>query len=147
MAGVVKAIEAAHRLGEIDGAIQENKRYQAKADAMKADGGDFVFSRQEFEAGAAGMKERIEKVAGELQALKGQLDIYHKSVEMAAKDSPKRFKLLNTYISMVLNLVRGNNALGILRGAQAENYRYMARLDAGVKAAGGEKSEDVILGK
>jgi hypothetical protein len=78
MAGVVKAIEAAHRLGEIDGAIQENKRYQAKADAMKADGGDFVFSRQEFEAGAAGMKERVEKVAGELQALKGQLDIYHK---------------------------------------------------------------------
>lgn len=143
--GVNSTIIAAVRLGAVDGAIQENKKYIQKADAMKAQSDDFVFSRQEFEYYSAGLQKETEKIKNELQALKGQLDIYHDSVLKAAKESPKRDKLLAGYKGMLSRFIAGNNKLGIYMGAMNENNRYMARLDDGIRAAGGAKSEEAIL--
>jgi hypothetical protein len=142
---VIETITHAHHLGEIDGAVQENQRYIDKADAMKAQGGEFVFSRQEFEASAARLNAEIADVTGQIQAMKGQLDIYHGSIVNAAKGSPKRDKILTGYRALLDNFIAAHNAKGLLTGAQAENYRYMSRLDAGIKAAGGVKSEEAIL--
>ena len=145
MPAVQNYIQASLQLGELDGAIQENKRYLAKADAMNNQGGEFVFSRQEFEAGAAGAKKKCDEAEARLNALKGQLDIIHAAVVNAAKGSPKREKALNVYRSFLAEFVKMYNVYGLLRGAMAENFAYMARLDAGIKAAGGEKSEEAIL--
>lgn len=145
MPAVQEYIQAAMNLGELDGAIQENNRYKSKADAMREQGGEFVFSRQEFEAGAAGTKNKAEELEAKLNSLKGQLDIIHASVINSAKDSPKREKVLDVYRSFLAEFVKSYNVYGLFRGAMAENFAYMARLDAGIKAAGGEKSERVIL--
>lgn len=142
---VQEAVNAATALGEIDGAIQENERYKNKADEMIKTDEKFVFSRQEFEHAAATRKKEMESMANIISAMKGQLEIYHNSVLLAAKGSPKRRKLTEALKGKQIELVRAHNAFGILRGAMGENYRYMARLDAGIKAAGGVKSEEAIL--
>ena len=112
---------------------------------MKAASGDFVFSPQEFEQGAAIAKRNGEKIAQEINIIKGQLQIRHDEVVRMAKGSPKRSKSLESYRNLLTMFVQANNALGIFRGATGENYNYMARLDAGIKAAGGSKSEQAIL--
>ena len=142
---VQEAVNAATALGEIDGAIQENERYKNKADEMIKTDEKFVFSRQEFEHAAATRKKEVESMANIISAMKGQLEIYHNSVLLAAKGSPKRRKLTEALKAKQVELIRAHNAFGILRGAMQENYRYMSRLDAGIKAAGGVKSEEAIL--
>jgi hypothetical protein len=142
---VQEAVNSAVALGEIDGAIQENERYKNKADEMIKTDEKFVFSRQEFEHGAAVRKKEVEQLVNVISAMKGQLEIYHNSALMAAKGSPKRRKLTEALKAKQIELIRAHNAFGILRGAMNENYRYMSRLDAGIKAAGGVKSEEAIL--
>jgi cysteine desulfurase len=94
---------------------------------------------------AAQMRGEYERITRELEALKGQLAMYHEMVINAAKGSPKRAKVLQAYRQMVTNFIAGSNMLGVFSGAIGENFGYMARLDAGIKAAGGRKSEEAIL--
>jgi len=142
---VQEAVNSATALGEVDGVIQENERYKNKADEMIQTDDKFVFSRQEFEHAAATRKNELENISKIIFATKGQLEIYHNSVLLAAKDSPKRRKLTEALKAKQVDLIRAHNAFGIIRGAMNENYQYMARLDAGIKAAGGVKSEEAIL--
>lgn len=142
---VQEAVNSATALGEVDGAIQENERYKNKADEMIQTDDKFVFSRQEFEHAAATRKKELENISNIISAMKGQLEIYHNSVLLAAKGSPKRRKLTEALKAKQVDLIRAHNAFGIIRGAMQENYSYMARLDAGIKAAGGVKSEEAIL--
>jgi hypothetical protein len=143
---VQSAINAAVMLGEKDGAIQENNRYKIKADEMLKAGDSFVFSRQEFEHAAATHKKESDKLHNLIEGMKGQMDIFHNSVLLPARGSPKRRKNLDGYKHKQMELIKLHNMLGILHGAMKENYKYMARLDAGIKAAGGAKSEAVING-
>lgn len=142
---VQSTIISAAQLGEIDGALQENGRYKEKADAMKLAGGEFVFSRQEFEQGAALAKKQGEKIANDVNVIKGQLQLKHDELIMMAKGSPKRKRAMENYRHLLTQFIQYNNALGIYRGAAGENFAYMSRLDAGIKAAGGSKSEEAIL--
>jgi hypothetical protein len=142
---VQNTITAANDLSYIEGAMQENLRYKGKADKMRESGGDFIFSRQEFEQGAAASRKNFEQTIEGLNMMKGQLELVHGSTVGAAKDSPKRKKLMASYSAMLQEFVRANGALGLWRGVMDENYRYMSRLDAGIKAAGGVKSEEAIL--
>lgn len=138
-------IEAAAQLGEIDGIIQENQRYKGKADTMRESVKEFVFSRQEFEQGAATGRKNLEETQRQIAMMQGQLELIRTSTVKAAKGSPKRLKAMEAYARMLDNFIAANNAYGLWNGVTGENYLYMARLDKGIKAAGGKKSEEAIL--
>ena len=142
---VQKAVIAAIDLGKIDGAIQENKQFRDKADAMLKVDNNFVFSRQEFEQRAAAAQKKIQEHIDTANMLKGQLDMVHNTIIRLAKGSPKRKSAMENYRKMLAKFLQANNGLGIFDGATQENMIYMRRLDAGIKAAGGVKSEAVIL--
>lgn len=143
---VVNLRNATEQLGMVDGAIQENKRYQAKADEMRAaSGGEFVFSRQEFESNAKTNRDRISQFATELASLGTTLEHVHRNIAQAAKNSPKRKKYIGMYKQVVGNYLQIQNAEGIVKGASAENFMYMSYLDKHIRAAGGAKSEEAIL--
>lgn len=143
---VQDVIIIAGKLGEADGTIQENKRYLDRADTMKVNGGKFVFSRQEFEQGAAQSREHLKTALENLNMMKGQLEMVHAASMLPAKGSPKRIKQLAAYREGLKVFIKANNVLGLWKGVTSENMRYMQRLDAGIKAAGGVKSEEAING-
>ncbi len=142
---VQEAIGIVSALGEVEGAIAENLRYKDKADTMKEHAGDFVFSRQEFEQGAAAAQKYLSELMMEASAINGQLRIVHDTVVRMAKGSPKRQKGMAAYKNLLNGFLQVNNAIGRMRGAASENFAYMKRLDEGIKAAGGAKSEETIL--
>lgn len=132
-------------LGQLDGARQENGKYVAKADAMKETSGEFVFSRQEFEGAAAGLQKAVEEVRAQFNARGGQLGLVHRGVVNSAKGSLKREQNLEAYKKILASYLKAANQMNVYKGAAAENIRYMERLSQGIRAAGGEKSEEAIL--
>jgi hypothetical protein len=142
---ITKQIEMSKRLGLLDGAKFENNKYKIKSDTMKGIAGEYLFSRQEFESGAANLQNLAAEEQTQVNFLSGQADLIYKSLMNAAKDSPKRGKLLDAYRVTVAEYLRAHNKAMIYSGAAQENYKYMARLDKGIRAAGGAKSEAVIL--
>ena len=144
---VQTVIHLAGQMGEVEGAISECQRYLKKADEMKKVSSDFVFSRQEFEQGVAGANKEQSAAMEECAVINGQLQLAHDSVVRMAKGSPKRARNLDFYRNLLTLFVQANHKAGFMRGASAENYQFMKRLDAGIKAAGGAKSEQAILGR
>lgn len=145
MQAVINMRQASEQLGIYDGAMQENKRYQAKADEMKKTADNFVFSRQEFESGAGNNRNRANELNTELISLGTTLEHIHNNIKAAAKGSPKRKKYLDMYKTAIERYWRINNALGLHKGVASENFNYMAYLDQHIRAAGGVKSEEAIL--
>lgn len=129
-----------------NGAYQENVRYLGKADAMIAEAGDFIFSRQEFEGALQGAgrahQDSINKanvMAGHLQ--KAMTDLAkEKKQHKRLKKSQEFIGVMNEYIKFVLYSALYN-------GAGAENKHLLGVLDKHIKAAGGAKSEAVMLEK
>ena len=132
-------------LGEISGRMQENKRYQGKADTMTENAGTYLFSRQEFESAAAELKKAADTSNLEYVAYGNTLDHIHRNVKAAAKKSPKRLKLLDLYKQHIQEYLKLANRTALYVGASKENYEYLHWLDKHVRAAGGEKSEAVLL--
>lgn len=134
-----------NRLGFIDGAIQENKRYLLKADAMREVAGEHIFSRQEFESGLASLTKKANELNTNYIACGANLDNLHRFTMNAAKNSPKRKKALEEYARLMQAYMNLNNQMAIYKGAANENGLYMNYLDKHIRAAGGEKSEAVLL--
>lgn len=132
-------------LGEISGRIQENKRYQGKADTMREAAGEYIFSRQEFESAAADLKKQADAMNARFISFGTTLDHLHNNVKAAAKGSKKRLKLMESYRQYIQEYLQTANRMSILIGASKENYEIMAWLDAHIRAAGGAKSEAAIL--
>lgn len=134
------------QLGTLDGAMQENERYRTKADEMRvASGGEFVFSRQEFESGAKSNFDKANQFKTQLNVIGTELNIIHSNIMKSAKGSPKREKFFGLYRQRMQDYLNCNNAAGIHVGASKENYEYMSYLDRHIKAAGGSKAEEAIL--
>jgi hypothetical protein len=132
-------------LGEISGRMQENKHYQGKADTMRAAAGEYIFSRQEFESAASDLKKQAEKSNLEYVAFGNTLDHIHRNVKVAAKKSPKRAKLMEVYRQHIQEYLKIANRTALFVGASKENYEFLAWLDKHIRAAGGQKSEAVLL--
>ena len=77
--------------------------------------------------------------------LSGQAELLFKSLLNSAKGSPKREKLLQAYGQTLGEYLKAHNKAMIYAGASQENVRYMLRLDKGIRAAGGAKSEAGLL--
>ena len=143
---VTAQMNAASKLGELEGIKQVNQYYKNKADDMIKTTERFVFSRQEFEHNSAQAQQTAAKVQANFNGIGGQLSLYHDAVVMAAKNSPKRRKQIERYKAHLAEYLKAAHELSGWQSAAQENQRYMIRLDAGVKAAGGIKSEQAILG-
>ncbi len=138
-------IKAANEFGVVDGARQENIRYQKKADAMRdASGGEFIFSRQEFEgAGGAIYKERSELGAKANTVAPKCEQLLKRASE--AKNASKRKIRFGEFLRVYDEYVQLSVAVGMYTGALAENAAFLQTLDAHIKAAGGVKSEEAML--
>lgn len=144
-ATVAKQVHLGERLGHLSGAKQANEFYQKKADTMREASGEFLFSRQEFESAAARLKDKTEEVKTRFTSLGTTLGHIHDSLKHAAKRSPKHKKLLETFVAHIQTYLKTNEELAGTQGAAQENFRYMAHLDKHIRAAGGAKSEAVLL--
>jgi hypothetical protein len=141
-----KIVQITSQLGALDGAIQENQRYKAKADAMReAAEGEFVFSRQEFEAAAASLGKQANDEQVQYIGYGTQLGIKQDEIVKAPKGSPKRQKLAKEFWAIFGTYLKTVNRMNIYKGAANENQQYMLYLDKYIRAAGGEKSEAVLL--
>lgn len=142
---VDKQRQLGERLGILDGAKQENERYKKKADTMRASAGNFLFSRQEFESAAKKLTDKTSQAQLEFVSLGTKLEIVHQNLKNAAKGSPKRKGLVELYIQTVQLYLQANNQAAIYQGAANENFNYMGWLDKHIRAAGGSKSEAILL--
>jgi hypothetical protein len=146
---ITEALQAqfnlSQKLGLLVGAKSENLRYKKKADAMNAEAGKFLFSRQEFESSAKKLADQAAEKQVDVNAIRGKGEMIHEQIKNAAKGSPKRKKLLEQYKDLMREYLQGHNTCMIYTGGAKENYAYMERLDKGIRAAGGAKSEAVLL--
>lgn len=141
-----KQITMANNFGIVDGARQENARYKKKADVMKAtSGGEFVFCRQEFEqAGQALMKER-EKSLSLANTYALQLGkVFDELAKINYSDKRRRLKA-KEFDPVLRSYVTESTKLGMFMGAAIENKRHLDKLTDLIRAAGGSKSEAVML--
>ena len=132
-------------LGLLDGAMQENAKYKAKADAMKETNGEFIFSRQEFDSAVGTLRNASQQADTDITIIGTELNMIHGSVKSAAKNSPKYNRMTQDYRAHLVRFMAAVNKAGLYRGAVNENMNYMAILDKSIRAAGGEKSEAVML--
>jgi hypothetical protein len=135
---------AAQRYGVQDGGLQENERYIRKADIMReASGGEFIFSRQEFESARVSILAEHHKAALEMQSNVTRVTLMIQAV-MKKRSKAKRAELFNQLVSVIEQYIRSVVKTAMLAGAVSENMNYLQRLDAGIRAAGGEKSVEAL---
>jgi hypothetical protein len=134
------------KLSMLDGAKQENQKYKAKADTMReASGGEFLFSRQEFESAAKNLTDKANEAANAIIAIDTKLGIISQNIRSAAKGSPKRKALGNEFWENIKVYLQQNNRTSVFKGAAGENFMIMQWMDKHIRAAGGSKSEAVLL--
>lgn len=145
MKAMESAREAVNKLGILDGAIQENQKYLDKAKTMKEVSGDFVFSRQEFESSAKTLADKGNSINLEMNAIGVNLASVHRAVKNTAKGSKKYDDVKKQYHALFSEYFKLCNISAVYHGASSENFRYMSYLDKTIRAAGGEKAEEVLL--
>lgn len=145
MKAMESAREAVNKLGILDGAIQENQKYLDKAKTMKEVSGNFVFSRQEFESSAKTLADKGNSINLEMNAIGVNLASVHRAVKNTAKGSKKYDDVKKQYHTLFSEYFKLCNISAVYHGASSENFRYMSYLDKTIRAAGGEKAEEVLL--
>lgn len=136
----------AGNLGMVNGAQQENERYQKRADVMRAESGnEFVFSRQEFETSLHNASKKMTAAETEYISVATTLGHIERNALQAAKGSPKRAKLFDLYRQTMQQYFAAENRRAIFQGVVGENRAYLEYLDGRITAAGGAKSEAVML--
>lgn len=137
-------IAEAVKVENLHGAAQENDRYLKKADAMIAVSGDFIFSRQEFEGAMQGAAKRHQEYINMANQIGGKLQ--EKMSEIAkTQNKIKRQKKMGQAAPILNEYIKANLYSGIFYGCMMENKCILGILDKKIKAAGGSKSEAVML--
>lgn len=142
--GVQAMIQAGVEYGRLDGAKQENERYLRKADAMIAASGDFIFSRQEFESARQALQNKqVElKQDGDRVALETQTMF---QACAGVKNANKRRARINKFVAQLDAYIKSMVTAAMIAGSMAENEKFLKQLDLLIRAAGGSKSERVLL--
>lgn len=147
--GLYKALENARtlaaKMGEIEGALHENGRYKEKADSMREQAGEFIFSRQEFEAAVKTLSDRQQAALVNMNAIGMNLANIQRQAANASKKGNKRAQLFGAYRQFLDKYMQSCHEIAFFKGAADENYSYMIYLDKHIRAAGGSKSEEVLL--
>lgn len=137
-------VTAAYQMNIIAGQIQENEKYQAKAEAMKATAGDFKFSRQEFEAAMQGVGMEHDSYVNKATAAAGACEALFQTAKRATNYA-KRKRAITEFIPAARQYMTASAHVGLYNGAAQENRAFLNKLDKLIKAAGGAKSEAVLL--
>lgn len=144
----VKLLEVQRTLGQqlhrIGGAQQENKKYIEKADTMKENSGAFLFSRQEFEGAARDMQQRALEATRLSSIAGGRAEVLLTGLVNASKEK-HRTKRAGDFMQQIREHLEQLFYASLFQGVYEENMRFMSILDASIKAAGGAKSEAVLL--
>lgn len=133
----------AHDFGLLDGAIQENERYHKRAQAMIDAAGKHVFSRQELESAKMSLMEEHGRVRYQTQDRHTKVTMLLQAILMDTQEESIKLKL-GAVPAVVENYVKSVLSLAMLAGGLAENNTYLQRIDAGVRAMGGEKSLEAV---
>jgi len=144
IAALQKQIASGARLAEMDGAVQENQRYIGKANAMRDQSGDFIFSRQEFEQGAANAQKAAMDLSTQATASGGRVDHLFTTLARTSKLRHRR-KRATEFIPALNDYIQKTLYAALWGGVMQENMRWMSKLDKSIRAAGGAKSETVML--
>lgn len=145
---IVKAVQ--EQLGEgiqfgmADGAKQECERYLKKADAMIEKTGDFIFSRQEFDSAKQALQKKQVELMTKSNVLAGQTEAKYHDAEKAT-NLQRRRKRVDEFIQVLDEYVKTTITTAMIVGALNINEKFIRRLDELIKAAGGVRSERVLL--
>jgi hypothetical protein len=142
---IMKQAQLGEQLGIADGMKQENEKYKAKADTMKEASGEFLFSRQEFESAAKTLSDEVGKAHTDFVAVGTKLAIVQDNIKKSAKGSPKRHAHLQAFVKVLQEYLNAVQKEAVYKGASMENFQIMAWMDKHIRAAGGSKSEAVLL--
>lgn len=138
-------IDAGHKLARFDGALQEIKRYMTKADTMmRESGGKFLFSRQEFEASAQRLMKERENAVTMANTSAGACQVQFQQA-IDEKNSVRRRIPLKKFADIAGQYISHSIGVGLTTGAYQENITMLQTLDKYIRAAGGSKSEQVLL--
>ena len=144
----VQLLELQKQLGQqtskLDGVQQENKKYIEKADAMKEKSEAFLFSRQEFEGAARDMQQRAMAAAQASSVAAERCEVLFTGLVNTAKEKNRK-RNANEFLAQIKEHMEQLFFSALYTGAYEENTRLMGILDASIKAAGGAKSEAVLL--
>ena len=132
------------QFGMLDGARQECERYQKKADAMIEKSGDFVFSRQEFDAAKQALQQKQAELMTKTNVLAGQVETLYKDCEKTT-NLGKRRKRVNEFVEKYDEYTKATLTAAMIAGALNQNMKLLAEMDKLIRAAGGSKSEAVLL--
>lgn len=132
------------KYGTLEGAKQEDERYLKKADSMIAANGDFVFSRQEFESAKQALQKKQMELMTKSNVLAGQTESAFRLAEKE-KNLVRRRKKVDSFVQVLDEYIKTTITTAMIVGALNENFRLLGKLDLLIRAAGGSKSEAVLL--
>ena len=142
----IELLKMGQEFGHVDGARQENERYKKKADAMKEIAGEFLFSRQEFEGSTMAHAKGMTDCANISATSAGTFEaLFNNMIKCQAKKT--RIKHMTRAAPHMEAYVRESVKASMYAGALEENKTYINKLDKLIRAAGGARSEEVLLQK
>lgn len=143
---IINQLNCAAAFGTLDGSAQELSRYLAKSEAMKKEsGGKFLFSRQEFETAMQILQAQYEQARNAQAAINGAVSSEFERISKMGKGKFRTRAVRELAEKKISELVRLTIVAGQFAGAAQENTRALIHLDKLIKAAGGAKSEAVLL--
>ena len=145
---IVKCVQAqlqyGIQFGTLDGAKQEIERYMKKADVMIKTTGDFIFSRQEFDAAKNALLKKQSELMTQSNVLAGQTESMFRAAEKV-KNMQRRRKRMDEFVKVLDSYIKATITTAMLVGGAGENHKLLAYLDELIRAAGGSKSEAVLM--
>jgi hypothetical protein len=146
-AAVLQAVKVqmglAQDFGRYDGAAQEHNRYHLKAEEMIKAASDFRFSRTEFEQNYRKLGEAYQEAYSQAQYNGLKLEKSFKMIGEAdgyKKHLKAGLQFLNDLDVQIQFAVR----VAVIDAAASVNAYYMNLMDEMMRAAGGEKSREVL---
>ncbi len=129
--------------GFFDGSRQENLRYLKKIAAMQEATGGQIISRQEYEHARATYANQHQMALAQSQAFSGRLNAMLEEAKHTENKVRRRARM-QKFSDALTNYVKMTTAVGMYAGAAEENHNYLITLDKMIRAAGGEKSREVM---
>lgn len=129
-------------IGDAEGRIAENERYQAKLTEMLASGGVGYIDRSEYELQEIMSRRTADGMSAHALKLSGAI-----TYVMRAWERNHDPRALDQVLALSERLFQAARAAGRVRGIADENRMLMERLDKRIQAAGGAKAAEYIRGE
>jgi len=142
---ISKIASACNEFGLADGYLQECTRYMKKAEVMEEETGTYSFSRQEFETAASKMSQASHKEFQKATALSGQMQVIYEDAKRMNNKKRREQKLV-AFDQKFTQFVESSTKIGIYAGGAQANMQFLQITDKLIRAAGGQKSYEVMNG-